>query len=301
MAYRILKFSLVLIATVVLIATAPREVDGDGKYAGEFLNVDICADNAATGGAFSAILNNAGVMFYNPAGLSNVGHTSASFMRMEDIVGKVGTDLGMNSNFIGVSSKVGSFMFGINYFATTVDGIMDTRNLTFEDINHNGVREDGERVFYDKDLISMGTDREVVAIVGCSHNVTDSLTVGINAKNISQSVFEFSSGGVGIDAGIFYKRGYDNNLKLGICIQDIGDTGILWTLRFYSSAQENSRPYLQEHNLLPYSCQISIPLPSSKESMLTPWMVLLSALCHLLSPMYWQSLFQHHRQDLIHI
>lgn len=228
MAYKIFKLSIAFMLTVALIATVPRKTSGESKYAGEFLNVDVCADNAATGGAFSTIMDNASVMFYNPAGLSNINKTSVSLMRMEDIVGTVGTDLGMASNFIGINSKIKNFMVGVNYFATTVDGIMDTRNLLFDDINSDGIRQEGERVFYNSELISIGSDRESVAIIGCSHNITNSLAIGINAKNISQSVFEFESVGVGIDAGIFYKLGDDGNLKLGVCIQDIGDTGIDW-------------------------------------------------------------------------
>ncbi len=75
----------------LLMTAAGRAADGDGGYAGSFLQVPIGARPTAMGGAYIAVSNDGAGPLYNPAGLANITRpifaTSYRFLQLDRKLG----------------------------------------------------------------------------------------------------------------------------------------------------------------------------------------------------------------------
>lgn len=67
-----LKYLFITLTVVVLLAAAVKAEDGDGGYAGSFLQVPIGARPTAMGGAYLGVSNDGAGALFNPAGLANL-------------------------------------------------------------------------------------------------------------------------------------------------------------------------------------------------------------------------------------
>ncbi len=130
--YRILILSMVLLLGGVTTVIAE---DGNGGYAGSFLDVPIGARPAAMGGAYLSIADDGSGPMYNPAGLSNIRKTlfSSSYRLMD-----LDRTLGYVSLAIPAAKK-SALAFGWRYAGS---GTVDARNtdgdkLGFEIAEHN--------------------------------------------------------------------------------------------------------------------------------------------------------------------
>lgn len=85
------RYVLVILGTVLLWAGSLSAADGDGGYAGAFLQVPIGARPTAMGGAYLAISNDGAAPFYNPAGITNLRRPLfASSYRLMNLDRKLG-------------------------------------------------------------------------------------------------------------------------------------------------------------------------------------------------------------------
>jgi len=232
----------IILITSLLLFLSVSLAHTESKYAGDFLNIGVGAKALGMGGAFVAVANDATAVHWNPAGMSNLNKNEVNLMycpasfetKLSNSEGQLGgmdiAQLGATYNYVGLVSKIGESMkFGMSYIQLKIDGIMDTRDLAFDDVNTNQIRDEGERIFYDENLIHMGSDSEAVMIVSFSQKLTNSMSLGINLKQISQSVLEYSAIGMGVDIGLMYKLntggiGDDSGsgLSIGLVARDIG-------------------------------------------------------------------------------
>jgi hypothetical protein len=130
--YRI--YILILILVLGGIATATAE-DGDGGYAGAFLQVPIGARPAAMGGAYLSLSTDGTGALYNPAGLASIRSLlfSSSYRLM---------DLDRTLSYVSVAiptAKLSTIGFGWRYAGS---GSVEARNsdgdpLGFELVQHN--------------------------------------------------------------------------------------------------------------------------------------------------------------------
>jgi hypothetical protein len=88
-----LRYLIITLMTVVLMAAAVTAEDGDGGYAGSFLQVPIGARPTAMGGAYLAVSNDGAGALFNPAGLANLKErlfaTSYRVMQLDRKLGYV--------------------------------------------------------------------------------------------------------------------------------------------------------------------------------------------------------------------
>jgi hypothetical protein len=228
--------------TVLITGLLAGNALAESKYAGDFLNIGVGAKALGMGGAFVAVANDATAAYWNPAGMSGLNHKEVNLMycpanfetKLADANGQLGgfniAQLGASYNYVGFVSMVGKSMrVGISAIMLTVDGIMDTRDLAFDDVNTNQIRDEGERIFYDEAKITMGSDAESAYVLSFSQQLSPGMSIGANVKQISQSVFEYSSTGIGIDVGLMYRfntggvgESSGSGLSIGVVARDIG-------------------------------------------------------------------------------
>jgi len=88
-----LRYLFIMLVTVVLVAAAVTAEDGDGGYAGSFLQVPIGARPTAMGGAYIGVSNDGAGALFNPAGLANLKSrlfaTSYRVMKLDRKLGYV--------------------------------------------------------------------------------------------------------------------------------------------------------------------------------------------------------------------
>lgn len=67
-----MKKTILILATLTIVAPGALSADGDGGYAGSFLQVPLGARPAAIGGAYIGVSDDASGIMYNPAGLAGI-------------------------------------------------------------------------------------------------------------------------------------------------------------------------------------------------------------------------------------
>jgi hypothetical protein len=243
-----MKRTLVLIGIVTVVTglLAGSAYAQDGKYAGEFLNIGVGARALAMGGAFIGVANDGTAAYWNPAGMGALNKKEVTAMYCPaNILESVAADtlgvaqLGASYSFYGLVWKLGSMRVGGSYLSLSIDDIYD-RGLSYDDANTNGQWDAGEKVFYDQAHLdaNKGTDMESAMILSFSQNFSAGLSVGANVKLLSQSVFEYSASGFGVDVGIMYRmnpgnplmgEGPGSGLAVGVVAKDVIGTTLNWS------------------------------------------------------------------------
>ena len=237
-----------LMVAVVLTATSYAADEG-GKYAGEFLNIGVGGRALAMGGAYVGLANDGTAMYWNPAGMGGVFYKEVSIMAAPASLeaagsGSLGTaQLGANYYYGGLVWSLGQTKVGFGMVQLSIGDIIDTRGLDYDDANSNTQWDPGERVYYGqyKDGSSIadntGSDTETAYFVSLAQNFGPSLTVGVNAKQISMNVLEYKASGMGFDVGVMYRMNPGNpltgqsasGLSIGAVVRNVTNTAINWT------------------------------------------------------------------------
>ena len=139
-------------------------------------------------------------MRLNPAGLYFDGRTQliAGHMRLYD-----GAEVSMNSAGLAFKyGKNGTIGFSIS-------------SMDFGDIPITTVLQpEGNGGTYSPGFVHLG--------VGYSHSFKDKIFVGILFRAISETVVDVTATGIGMDAGVQYRGGKDDRVKLGISLRNVG-------------------------------------------------------------------------------
>jgi opacity protein-like surface antigen len=189
-----------LLILLVVLACASIIEAGDetrkGTTGAEQLLVPVGARSIATGGAFLSSVEGLEALYYNPAGFAHFPGSEAMFSYMSYIADiniayfAMGTNLG----------DLGSFAFSIKTF-----DIGDIPVTTFD-------APDGDGTTYSPGFITAG--------ITYSKIITDKVSIGINAKVVSESIMDVNATGFAFDFGVQYN--FANNLSLGATVMNIG-------------------------------------------------------------------------------
>lgn len=172
------------------------DVARKGTTGAEQLLVPVGARGIATAGAFVSNLTGLEAIYYNPAGLDIVPRSEGMFSFMSYIADinvsyfAVGTSLG-NIGSVGLSFKT----FDIGQIPVT----------TFD-------APDGTGSSYSPALIT--------ATLSYSKVITDRVSIGVNAKVISETIMATTATGFALDFGVQYR--YQKNIAIGAVIKNIG-------------------------------------------------------------------------------
>ena len=139
-------------------------------------------------------------MRLNPAGIHFDGKTQilAGHMRLFD-------GAGVNMNSVGFAFKLGKS--GTVGFSLTSMDFGDTNVTTV-------LQPEGTGGTFSPGFTHIG--------VGYSHSFKDKIFVGVLFRGVSESVVDVSAFGLAMDAGVQYRGGEDDRVRLGISLRNVG-------------------------------------------------------------------------------
>ncbi|MDA8132465.1 MAG: PorV/PorQ family protein [Elusimicrobia bacterium] len=207
---------LLRIGTLLLMA-APACAGGPGTTAANFLKIPVGARETALGGAFTAVAEGPGAVFYNPAGLSQLDVMELGYS--------------YNNYFSGISQHTasaalprgsGAWGLGLNYFQV---GAFDSYDAA--DNRTGSVSAYGAEVV----LGYGGALRTGLA-------AAPSLRYGAAAKYLLESLDDKSADGAALDAGVLLQAGLPG-LGFGAAVQNAAAS----RLDFYGSGARPARTF----------------------------------------------------------
>ena len=174
--------------------------DRVGSAGASHLLVNPWARSAALGNAGVANTNGLEASFLNIAGIAFTDKTQIKFNHT-NWMGSAG--IGLNS--AGISQRLGES----GVIAVSI------QSMNFGDVEITTVANpEGDIGFF--------SPRANVFNVGYARAFSSSISGGINFKVISESISNLKANGIGIDAGIRYVTGEQDQMKFGITLRNVG-------------------------------------------------------------------------------
>jgi hypothetical protein len=214
------------------------------KFVNEFLNIGVGARNQGMFGAVTSHVNDGTAAYWNVAGLASIqDNLQLNAMHSKWFGGVANYDyfsvakrLNMSKNAVGAVSII----------RLGVDNIPNTLNL---------VGPDGS---IDFSRVTSFAASDLAGIVSYAQKLgrSDRLSVGANIKIIRRSIGEFGDAwGVGADVGAQYKL--SDNISLGVMAKDITTTVNSWT---FNLKDEDKQVFTSTGNTIPLSStEITLP------------------------------------------
>jgi len=189
-----------LLVMCVLFAQDENQNENLGTTGFSFLKVNYSARAAAMANAFTGISDDAGAVFFNPAGIAQIKNRELTSTYMNYFVGlQCGSAV-----FVFPRSEVRTLAVFSQFLTAT-----ETRQLADENTGEY-LGPDGE--FGVSDIILGITD---------SREITEVLNLGVNVKYIRESIDGNAASAVALDIGILHQTTNDD-LKLGVTVKNIG-------------------------------------------------------------------------------
>lgn len=194
-------YSVALVLCLVLEMTSAQGNKRIGTAAGTQLLVPIGARDFAMSGSGIATSSGVESMFWNPAGLSRMDDNAQGMFSNMSYIGDIGL------NFGAVAAKFGSF--------GTVGLSIKTFDFGAIPLTTNDDPENETGRTYSPNFSVFG--------VSYARSLTDAISVGANAKIISETIQDANSTGFAIDFGVQYSGLVDiKGLSLGVAMKNIG-------------------------------------------------------------------------------
>ncbi len=192
--YIIVILGLVLVCNPNLQAQGVTKV---GTTAASFLGIDVGPRASAMGSAYVSVANDASSMYWNPAGIAKLTNVDAMFSNSRWIAD-------LSFNYAGVVMPLGSFgNLGVN--ATFLNmGQMERTTI---------LQPEGTGELFDAASYAFG--------LAYARNLTDQFSIGINAKYITERLYNTSAGGFAVDVGALFDTHF-NGIQLGMSISNYG-------------------------------------------------------------------------------
>jgi hypothetical protein len=186
--------SFLLIFTNVLVGQSFNNVGSSGA---QFLKIGVGARPMGMGGAYGSIAGDVTSLAWNPAGIGTVYSLSGTFEHTEWVAG-------LDHNFIGLVVPVtDQFSLGFHTVYLTSGQIEIT---TIDD-------PEGTGRFYDSRDIAVGLTSSV--------RLTTQLTFATTIKYIEERIYDVTSNGLAVDAGMWYATEF-RGLNLGFAVSNLG-------------------------------------------------------------------------------
>ena len=173
-----------------------RSVTKRGTTAAEFLSVPIGARATAMGGAFSATVDDATAIYWNPAGLAAVESRTFSAEHATWLA-----DINLNYAAVVVPTGVGTFGLGVTAL----------RSPEMEVTTVEEQEGTGERFTASSYAFSLSFGR----------NLTDRFAIGLTAKALNERIWHSSSSGFALDVGTSFVTPF-RGIRLGAAITNFG-------------------------------------------------------------------------------
>jgi len=186
-------FLILLLLPALLFAGFPKV----GTTAAPFLKIGIGARAVSLGGNFTAISNDVSAMYWNPAGLTEIGANSLQATHTSWFAG-ISHDAVQMAIPVSDVSAIG---FELIYLTSG-----DIEQTTIEDQEGNGI-------FYDATDFALGA--------AFAQKITNRFSVAVKAKLIRQTIFNEEAFGFAFDFGTIYQTEFDG-LRIGMNLANFG-------------------------------------------------------------------------------
>ncbi len=177
-------------------AAEVREVTRGGTTAAEFLSIPVGARATAMGSAFSAIVDDATAVYWNPAGLGEASSVSLTAEYAEWLAG-----IAFNYVAVAVPTRWGTIGAAVTGFRTP-----EMRVTTV--LEQNGTGEQFNAASY-------------AMAVAYGVQLTDRFSFGLTAKVISERIWHSTATGMAMDAGTIFTTPFWG-IRLGASIANFG-------------------------------------------------------------------------------
>ena len=234
-----IRFFFLSLLIGVLLAGVPCRAADEGAHAAEFLSHGVGARALGMGSAFVAIADDATATYWNPAGLTKVKKHSFSTMYSDTFGSGEGGWLSQGlvtynfANYVYQIEDIGSL--GLSWIRLGIDDIprttfIDTNNNgflgDFQDKNGNGIKEAGEPYIDTPEVAEYFSNTDTAFLISYARQVHPRVAVGGNLKLLSQSIFQNSGTGFGVDIGVIAEP-YEG-FRVGTMILDATGTQVRW-------------------------------------------------------------------------
>lgn len=190
-------FCIVVLGSNLARAQSNSTVTKVGTTAASFLEIGVGARAVGMGGAFVAVADDATAIFWNPAGLSRLESSEAIIIHTNWLVSTFFDFAG----FVSPLGRWGTVAASITSLSTDE---MDVRTIQFQEGT-------GEKFSYG----------DLSLALSYAKNLTSRLSIGVNAKYISQRIWHMSSAGYAFDIGTLFRTQF-NDLTIGMSISNFG-------------------------------------------------------------------------------
>lgn len=227
-----------LLVVCLIISSQSFAVD-EGAHAAEFLSHGVGARAIGMGSAFVAIADDATATYWNPAGLTNVKNNSFSAMYSDTFRSGDGSFFSkglVNYNFVNYVHQIEDIgSIGLSWIRLGIDDIPRTTFIDidnngnlgdFQDINGNGIKDEGEPYIDRPTVADYFSNTDNALLISYARQIHSMVAVGGNVKLLSQSIFNNSGRGFGIDLGLILMP--ITGLRIGTMLLDATGTQIRW-------------------------------------------------------------------------
>lgn len=203
-------FAVVALATAMSVPALAGNDNRRGTAGATELLINPWARSAGWGNVSTANGRGIDAFFTNVAGLSFINNFEFGYSYSAYLGGKMGNAntqvatinaFGLGKSILENKGTLGFYVMAMNFgdiLVTTVDA------------------PDGDRGTFSPSFMNIN--------LAYAHNFTSSIHGGVNFKVVTESTADVSASGFGIDAGIQYVTGEDDELKFGISLKNIGTT-----------------------------------------------------------------------------
>jgi len=190
-------FLSVLVILIITVAAPAQEFAPVGTAVAQFLEIGVGARGTAIGDAYTTLPSDAGAVFWNPAGLTNVTRRNVftAYNRWPADISIGGVALAMNFGHLGTVALSTLYLMTGDMDITTVyqpEGTGETFSIT-----------------------------NFAAGLSYARTLTDRLSFGLTAKVVREKYMEHGYTSWALDIGTLYRTGF-RGMTLGMSIMHFG-------------------------------------------------------------------------------
>ena len=238
---------LLLLIIIILLCynTKAQDFTKIGTSSAQFLKIPVGAKATAMAGTFTAIVDNASAMYWNPSGISNQRNFQVYVSHTQWIAD-------IDHNFLGLTVPIDEqSTFGL-HAVTLSSG--DIERTTIQDPKGTGT-------FFDATDIAIG--------LTYARYLIEDISVGVNIKYIQQRIWNTSAEAIALDFGILLHTEF-YGMTLGLSFQNFGPemqmSGSDLIRTFDQDPGSTTNPLVEtelqtEKYTLPVSYRASIAMP----------------------------------------
>lgn len=214
-----MKKGILFLALLIGISQASfAQFNKAGRTAFQFLKIGNGARQVAMGEASIASVQDVNSIFWNPAAITGINGTEASFSYNNWIA-----DINVLSGAVGYNLE-GVASFALNYISLDYGDIPEALTTS----SSGGLDTRTGNTFSGSDL-SIG--------LGIAKRFTDKLSIGVNIKYMHEKLYTYSSSLWGFDVGSFYDTGW-RGIRLGMSAQNFSTQA-----RFLHTKEETQQTF----------------------------------------------------------